>query len=80
MVKQLDIYKQIEYTTDIEFLKELDRYVDMDIDNIGKDSIVIKNMKAKMRNVSIEEMEKQQLVGFIDIKLKIKNRISELGG
>ena len=52
----------------------------MDIDDIGKDIIVIKNMKAKMRNLSIEEMEKKQLVGFLDIKLKIKNRISELGG
>ena len=52
----------------------------MDIDNIGKDSDVIKKMKAKMRNMSIEEMEKQQMEGFLNLKKKIQNRISELGG
>ena len=35
-----DINKDIEKSTDIEYLKELERYVDMDIDNIGKDSDV----------------------------------------
>jgi hypothetical protein len=32
-----DINKDIEKSTDIEYLKELERYVDMDIDNIGKE-------------------------------------------
>lgn len=72
--------KDIEKSTDIDYLKELERYVDMDIDNIGKDSDVIKKMKAKMRNMSIEEMEKQQMEGFLNLKKKIQNRISELGG
>ena len=75
-----DINKDIEKSTDIDYLKELERYVDMDIDNIGKDSDVIKKMKAKMRNMSIEEMEKQQMEGFLNLKKKIQNRISELGG
>jgi hypothetical protein len=75
-----DINKDIEKSTDIEYLKELERYVDMDIDNIGKDSDVIKKMKAKMRNLSVEEMEKQQKEGFLNLKKKIQNRISELGG
>lgn len=74
----MDIHKQIKETTDIEYLKELDRYVDMDIENIGKDSDVIKQMKAKMRNITVEEMEKQNLDGFNDLKKRIKNRISEL--
>ena len=34
----MDIHKQIKESTDIEYLKELDRYVDMDIESIGKDS------------------------------------------
>jgi len=75
-----DIDKDIEKSTDIDYLKELERYVDMDIDNIGKDSDVIKKMKAKMWNMSIEEMEKQQMEGFLNLKKKIQNRISELGG
>ena len=40
-----DINKDIEKSTDIDYLKELERYVNMDIDNIGKDSDVIKKMK-----------------------------------
>jgi len=75
-----DINKDIEKSTDVEYLKELERYVDMDIDNIGKDSDVIKKMKAKMRNLSVEEMEKQQKEGFLNLKNKIQKRISELGG
>ena len=74
----MDIRKQIKESTDIEYLKELDKYVDMDIKNIGTDSDVIKKMKAKMRNITIEEMEKQSLDGFNDIKQRIKNRIKEL--
>jgi hypothetical protein len=75
-----DINKDIEKSTDIEYLKELEKYVDMDIDNIGKDSDIIKKMKSKMRNLSVEEMEKQQKEGFLNLKKKIQNRISELGG
>lgn len=75
---EIDIYKHIKETNDIEYLKELDKYVDIDIENIGKDSDVIKKMKAKMRNITIEEMEKQSLDGFNDIKERIKNRIKEL--
>jgi hypothetical protein len=74
----MDIRKQIKESTDIEYLKELDKYVDMDIKNIGTDSDVIKKMKAKMRNITVEEMEKQNLDGFNDLKERIKNRISEL--
>jgi hypothetical protein len=74
----MDIHKQIKESTDIEYLKELDKYVDMDIKNIGTDSDVIKQMKAKMRNITVEEMEKQNLDGFNDLKKRIKNRISEL--
>lgn len=75
-----DINKDIEKSTDVDYLKELERYVNVDIDNIGKDSDIIKKMKAKMRNMSIEEMEKQQMEGFLNLKKKIQNRISELGG
>ena len=74
----MDIRKQIKESTDIEYLKELDKYVDMDIESIGKDSDVIKQMKVKMRNITVEEMEKQNLDGFNDLKKRIKNRISEL--
>jgi hypothetical protein len=75
-----DIYSDIKNSTDIKYLKELEKYVDMDIENIGKDSEVIKKMKAKMRNMSVEQMDKQQMDGFLDLKNKIQKRISELGG
>lgn len=73
-----DIYSQIENSTDINFLKKLEEYVNMDIENIGKDSDIIKKMKADMRNISIEEMEKRQYDGFLKLKEHIQNRIKEL--
>jgi hypothetical protein len=79
LARGFDINEHIEKSTDIDYLKELEKYVDMDIDNIGKDSDVIKKMKAKMRNISVEEMEKRQQEGFLKLKMKIQNRISELG-
>jgi len=77
---EYNINQHIEQSSDIEYLREIEKYVDMDIENIGKDSDVIKKMKAKMRNLSIEEMEKQQREGFLNLKRKIQNKISELGG
>jgi hypothetical protein len=74
----MDIYFEIENSTSIEFLTELEKFVDIDIDNIGKDSDIIKEMKAKMRNMSIEQMEKTQLNGFTKLKKTIQDRITEL--
>jgi hypothetical protein len=66
-----DINSDIEKFTDIIYLKELEKCVDVDIDNIGKDSDVIKKMKAKMRNISVDEMEKQSREELLRIKNKI---------
>lgn len=73
-----DIYSDIENTTDIDYLIKLSNYVDEDIWNIGKDSDIIKLMKAKMINTTVDEMEKKQLDYFNDLKIKIKNRISKI--
>lgn len=75
---KFDINKDIENSTDIEYLKDLEKYVDIDINNIGNDSEAIKKMKAKMRNMSIEEMEEKQRSELLKLKKKIQNRISEL--
>jgi len=56
----MDIYQQIKDSTDLEFLKELKSLVDIDINNIGSDSDIIKKMKANMRNTSVEDMEKKR--------------------
>lgn len=74
----MDIYQQIKDSTDLDFLKELNSLVDIDINNIGSDSDIIKKMKANMRNTSVENMEKKQLSGLMYIKKKIEKRILKL--
>ncbi len=74
----IDLYKQIAENTSINFLENLIRFVDMDIANLGKDSLAIKTMKAKMRNISVKTMEEQQLKYFLDLKKRIQDRINEL--
>jgi hypothetical protein len=72
------IFNQIENSTDIEYLNELEKYIDDDIDNINKDSIKIKQIKAKMRGISVDEMDNLKLKELIKLKTSIQNRISEL--
>jgi ATP-dependent Clp protease ATP-binding subunit ClpA len=73
-----DIYSKIRNSNDIDYLKELEKYVDADIENIGKNSSKIKEMKAKMRGMSVEELEKSQKEGFLDIKNRINKRIKDI--
>lgn len=76
MYISVDYIKQIGESTDVDYLKQLEKYVD--IANIGKDSDVIKKMKADMYGISYEEIGEKQLARFMDMKTKIHNRISEL--
>lgn len=78
MYISVDYIKQIGESTSVDSLKQLEKYVDIDIANIGKDSDVIKKMKADMYGISYEEIGEKQLAGFMDMKTKIHNRISEL--
>lgn len=74
----MDLRKEILNETDINYLMDLDRYVDIDIDNIGKGSIKFREMKASMWNISVEEMEKQQLKSFLELKSLIKEKLEKL--
>ena len=74
----MDIYFEIENSNDIEYLTELEKFVDIDIANVGKDSDVIKGMKAKMVNMSVEQMEEERMDEFLKLKKTIQDRISEL--
>ena len=74
----MDINKQIRETTDIEYLIQLEKYVDMDISNIGNDSERMLSMKAKMYNTTPEKYIEKQIVGFNNMKKLIQKRIKEL--
>lgn len=72
------IHQQIAENTSINFLENLEKFVDMDIANLGKESLKIKTMKAKMWNTSVKAMEERQLKYLLDLKEKIQKRINEL--
>lgn len=73
-----DIFYDINNSFDINYLKELESHVDTDLSNIGKESSIIRTMKAKMRGITPEEMDKQALEGFTKIKSAIQDRIKFL--
>ena len=75
---EFDINIDIEKSTDVEYLKELEQYVDDSIVNIGTGNYKLREMKAKMRNMSVEDLEEQQLHALTELKLKIANKISKL--
>lgn len=73
-----DINIDIEKYTDVEDLKKLEQYVDDSIANIGTGNYKLREMKAKMRNMSVEDLEEQQLHALTKLKLKITDKISKL--
>ena len=74
----MDIYKQIKNETDVEYLTQLEKYVDMDISNIGSDSEAILKMKAKMAGVTPEKYLEKQRDTFTKLKETIQKRIKTL--
>ena len=68
---EFDINIDIEKYTDVEDLKKLEQYVDDSIANIGTGNYKLREMKAKMRNMSVEDLEEQQLHALTKLKLKI---------
>ena len=74
----MDMINDVQKSTDLEYLKQLEDCVDIDIKNHAKKSDMIKTMMAKSSGISVEEWDKKQLDQFIDLKNKIQKRISEL--
>lgn len=75
---EIDINVDIEKYTDVEYLKKLEKRIDDDIANIGTGNYKLREIKAKMRNMSVEDLEKQQLDTLTKLKLKIADKISKL--
>lgn len=76
--KMVDPIKQIKEATDVIFLTQLDKYVDMDIANLDKQSDFVIEMKEEMFRKPIETINKESLEYFNKMKKAIKERIEEL--
>jgi len=74
----MDIYKQIKNETDVEYLTQLEKYVDMDISNIGSDSEKMLKIKADMIGVTPEKYLENQRDIFTKLKETIQKRIKTL--
>ena len=71
-------HKQIKNETDVEYLTQLEKYVDIDISNIGSDSEAILKMKADSIGVTPEKYVEKQRHTFTKLKETIQKRIKEL--
>ena len=74
----MSLYQQIKDETDIEYLTQLDKYVDIDIANIGAEGETLLKMKAKMHNLTPEAFLEKQRKELNKLKQTIQNRINEL--
>ena len=74
----MNIKKDIKNATDIDYLKQLNNYIDMDIENVDKDSHIISKMKADREGVSIEDYKKKLLKHLNKIKKLTLNQINEI--
>ncbi len=70
---QEDIDKQIE-EGDLNYLTKMKKFLQMDIDNIGKNSEIIKEITSKIWGCN----EDKQLKYFTKLMNKIDNRIAKL--
>ncbi len=70
---QEDIDKQIE-EGDLNYLTKMKKFLQMDIDNIGKNSEIIKEITSKIWDCN----EDKQLKYFTKLMNKIDNRIAKL--
>ncbi len=74
-----DPFKQVEESTNLEYLTNLSRYVDMDIENTNND--VNKSIDIRVRKLTEEEYQEKKrkgLVWFQEFKTRIENRITKL--
>ena len=74
----MDVNKHIQDSTDLKYLIGLEKYVDMDIQNIGINNDIIRKMVSESEGMSIEEFDKEQLEGLSKLKSMIQKRITEL--
>lgn len=74
----IDIYEQIEQSTDVDFLNQLKYHVDMDIESLKNESDVIKIMKAKIQNITVLEMENLRAQYLDNLKKAIQNKLLQL--
>jgi hypothetical protein len=74
----MDIRAQISQSTDTEYLQQMIDYLKVDIENVGKESSAIQEMKAKMRGLSVEEMNTQTLKGLQDLLNLAEKRLQKI--
>lgn len=79
---EIDVFKQIKESTDIDYLNQLSGFVDMDIANANKldadpDDPMTK-IKEEMYGLPISKVKEIQLKGFGKMKIAIQKRIKKL--
>ncbi len=70
--------EDVQNAITLEYLNDLETWIDVDITNIGNGSDAIRHMKAKMHGMTVEELDRKQLEELTDLKKAVQKRIIEL--
>jgi hypothetical protein len=73
----MDIIKDIRKETNVDYLTQLDKFIDMDIENIGKNNLINEKV-ALMNGMTLEEYNEKQLIRFKELKSEVQKRIEKL--
>jgi hypothetical protein len=73
----MDVLKDIQSQTNVEYLTQLDKFIDIDISNIDKNSLIAK-MVAESNGMTLKEYNEKRLIEFQKLKDEIQKRITEL--
>ena len=74
-----NVKETIANTTDVEYLTELDRYIDKDIDNTNKDVNKIAMCYDKCTEKEYQIRKNKNLKYFANLKKQIREKLKELG-
>ena len=70
--------KDVQKAVTLEYLKDLEKWVDTDITNIGRNSGVRRQLETQYQGISDEELDKKELEALTDLKKAVQKRIIEL--
>ena len=74
----IDIEKDIKTSIDVEYLTDMNRYIDIDIANLDTKSTYQRKIEASMYSITPEKYEAEQRKAFVHLKDLIAKRLEEL--
>jgi len=77
-MEEFDIIKQIQESTDVDYLNDLLKAIDIDIDNVRNSNKAFTKLKATARSMDVETYINKCITELNELKTKIQERLNML--